>query len=416
MNQDRAKAAEAALKNVETLKKSLTKSNSAKAKTLATPEGPTKIQASGLPTPVAGTGFVQYIMYSIGGILLLGVVLMVVDRWFFPIFKRTPGGPGYISLPGTDMSDNYWTDLTSIRNITVGSPPPTATSSTSAANPAPLYSSSLASQPTYSITLDVMINDEKPQDLGATTTIMRTFFFLGSGLEDTNRKITFTMDNSINRVHVNVFNIADAIQSCVIDNVPIHVPFRIGLVKTSYAMEAYLNGLLVHTVQLKGQQLNPDVGDIIYAPQNITSPPSATKTTRINAVTTAETALTTAKNNADTAETAALTAARTAATTVSTENTAAAATAATANVAAQLLYSDAQTALATAQAALTTASAEDKILSKGIQVMNLNLFPYAVMPNEMQARMSDLTQVTTFNPTNTPSSTVNSVSSWWRFW
>jgi hypothetical protein len=57
MNQDRAKAAEAALKNVETLKKSLTKSNSAKAKTIAAPAGPTKIQASGLPEPIAGTGF-----------------------------------------------------------------------------------------------------------------------------------------------------------------------------------------------------------------------------------------------------------------------------------------------------------------------------------------------------------------------
>ena len=64
MNQDRAKAAEAALKNVETLKKTLIKANSNKAKTVASTTGPTKIQPSGLPEPIAGTGFVQYIMYK----------------------------------------------------------------------------------------------------------------------------------------------------------------------------------------------------------------------------------------------------------------------------------------------------------------------------------------------------------------
>jgi hypothetical protein len=406
MNQDRAKAAEAALKNVETLKKSLTKTNSAKAKTVvATPAGPTKIQASGLPEPVAGTGFVQYIMYFLGGILVLGIVLMVIDRWFFPVFKRAPGGAGYISLPGNDMSDNFWVDLKSINDVTIGAPPESTDSSTP--TPAPLYSTVLASQSTYSITLDVLINDEKPQNLGenaATNNILRTFFFLGTGMDNNSRKVTFTMDNTMNRVHVNVFNANNLIQSCVLDNVPIHKPFRVGLVKTSYALEAYLNGLLVQTVQLQGQQVDPTMGDRIYAPQNIKSPPSTDDNAKKAAVTAAQSAVATAKTAAAAAEAAAMAAV----------GSATATSTATANVTAQQTLKTATQTLTTAQQSLASANAAGKVLSTGIQVMNLRLFPYAVMPNEMQARMSDLVEVRVFNPKNTPASTINQVSDWWN--
>ena len=370
MNQDRAKAAEAAIKNVETLKKSLVKANSVKgtAEKVVTPAGPTKIQPSGLPEPIAGTGFVQYIMYFIGGVLVLGVVLMIVDRWFFPIFKRAPGGAGYISLPGSDMADTFWTDLKTINDITIGAPPPppSTSSSTPPPNPEPLYSPVLASQSTYTITLDVLINDENPQNLGAN--LSRTFFFLGTGLDDINRKVTFTMDNTKNRAHVNIFSTSNSIQSCVIDNVPIHKPFRIGLVKTSYAMEAYLNGLLVQTVQLQGQQVDPVMGDTIYAPQNI-------KYTLVPAT--------------------------------------AAAAAATTGTGAGGITGAAAAAAATIRSAVAAAVSTPIVLSTGIKVMNLNLFPYAVQPNEMQARMGDLTQITSFDPTNAPASTVNSVSTWW---
>jgi len=462
MNQDRAKAAEAALKNVETLKKTLVKPNSSKAKTVVN-TGPTKIQASGLPEPVAGTGFVQYIMYFIGGILVLGLVLMVVDKWFFPIFKRSPGAPGYISLPGTDMSDSFWTDLKTINNVSINAPPPPTDSTLPPPNPAPLYSTVLASQSTYTITLDVLINDEKPQDLGpnaATNNISRTFFFLGTALDNNNRKVTFTMDNTMNRVHMNVFNSLNEPKSCVIDNVPVHTPFRIGFVKSSYAMEAYLNGLLVQTIQLKGGQKDPVMGDTIYAPQNITSPPSTDENAKKTAVASAQadvrrlalTTESTAKEAETTAAAAEIAEAAIAAATLEVERlrealpplgrakglaaalekyneavankqiavteaagkTESAATAARANVAAQRALKLANDTLATAQQGLAAAKATGKVLSTGIQVMNLRLFPYAVMPNEMQARMSDLTDTTIFNPKNTSTSNLNSVSTWWK--
>ena len=194
---------------------------------------------------------------------------------------------------------------------------------------------------------------------------------------------------------------------------PIYTPFRIGLVKTSYAMEGYLNGLLVQTVQLQGQQINPVIGDTIFAPQNITSPPSDDKKTKQLAVATLQADLNSKKVAADLAATTAINAATTAAATVSATNTATAAQKAAENVSAQSALKLAETALATAKTALTATNTSDKILSTGIQVMNLQLFPYAVEPNEMQARMSDLTQVTTFNPKNAPASTLNSVSTWW---
>ena len=328
MNQDRAKLAEAAYKNVETLKKNVGKPASAAASATVKPAGPTKITPSGLPEPVAGMGIVQIFMYIIAGILLLGIILLIVDYWVFPIFKREPGGPGYVSLPGSDTSDNFWSSLKEIKDITIGTPPPPDPNNP---NPIiPLTTSTIEGQSSYTITLDVLINDEKPQDLGpnaASNNIQRAFFVLGSLEEPI---ITFTLENTTNTIHTNAYETDTknrrSIRSTIIDNVPIHTPFRLGFVKTPKVMEAYLNGLLVHTVQLQGQSINPTTGDMIFAPANI-------KRTVV------------------------------------------------------------QTTPGVNKPKQTTI-----LLSRGIQAMNLRLFPYSIQPNEMQGRMSDLTSISTFTP------------------
>jgi hypothetical protein len=107
-------------------------------------------------------------------------------------------------------------------------------------------------------------------------------------------------------------------------------------------------------------------------------------------------------------------AAKDARTTVSTANTTTAQNTAAASITAEEAVAAAELAVTVARAELTTASTQDKILSTGIQVMNLRLFSYAVQPDEMQARMSDLTLTTTFNPKNTATSNINTVSSWWQ--
>jgi hypothetical protein len=59
-------------------------------------------------------------------------------------------------------------------------------------------------------------------------------------------------------------------QSCVLDNVPIHKPFRIGFTKSISVIEGYLNGKLVKTINLRSRNLiKPTTGDLIYAPSNI---------------------------------------------------------------------------------------------------------------------------------------------------
>jgi hypothetical protein len=142
------------------------------------------------------------------------------------------------------------------------------------------------------------------------------------------------LNRDLNKVQIVSMGNGGLIQTAVIDNVPIHKPFRIGIVKTLYSMAAYLNGELVQTIKIKsisdpvaGQSstLNPGTNGASYviAPQNIVGdtavPPSAASSTALN-------------------------------------------------------------------------------LSKGIQVLNLRLFEDSISPSEMKARMSDLTDISEFKP------------------
>ena len=81
-----------------------------------------------LPPAVEGSGVLRILMYAVAGLLLIGLILLGVDQWITPIFQRVPGGSGYIPIPGTDMSQVYWTTPSQVANITIGTPPPTSTS------------------------------------------------------------------------------------------------------------------------------------------------------------------------------------------------------------------------------------------------------------------------------------------------
>jgi hypothetical protein len=261
----RSQRAAAAIKNIETLGKQIEKPVSTKltlGKAL-----PTLIQPSGLPTPVAGTSLVQILMYIVAGILLIGLILLAVDQWITPVFQRKPGGAGYIPLPGTDSTQVYWTNPTNISNITVGPVAPVA-----AGMQQPLYTSAIEGQLSYSLTLDVLINNEFPQNLGSLT--QRTFFMLGPSLATPS--LTISLDNNVNTVYVTSYDSTRHVQTAMIENVPIHSPFRVGIVKSPYALEAYLNGKLVTTINMRSSTINPTGGDTIFAPYNIMyTPPSS---------------------------------------------------------------------------------------------------------------------------------------------
>jgi len=258
MDQSRANKISQVLKNVSTLGKDIGIPTSSKAVSEAK-----KVVGN----PVEGTGFVRILMYIIAGILLIGIILLGVDQWVTPIFQRSPGGAGYIPIPGTDLSQVFWTDAESIGDITIGSVPPPKPG-----NIAPLSVTVLEAQTAYSLTLDVFINDEYPQTLPSGET-MRIFFFMGQTIN--NPTLQVCLDNNKNTVYITAFDSEGFQQSISIDNVPIHTSFRIGLTMSQNIMEAYMNGLLINTKRITSIPKAPSSGDTIFATSNIKtgSPP-----------------------------------------------------------------------------------------------------------------------------------------------
>lgn len=262
MEQNRANKITEVLKNVATLGKNL-KLPGASGQSRGLPE-----QKNAIGVPVQGSGFIRILMYFIAGILLIGIILLGVDQWITPIFQRSPGAPGYIPIPGTDLSQVYWKDLTQVANITVGAVAPPA-----AGQIVPLSVTVLQAQTSYSLTMDVFIDNEYPQNLPTGQTL-RVFFTMAAS--PTGNGLQVSLDNSTNTVNITCFDSAGSQQSLFIDNVPIHTSFRIGLTISPNVMEGYLNGLLVKTKNLSSIPVPPAVGHKIFATSNIQYTPTAT--------------------------------------------------------------------------------------------------------------------------------------------
>jgi|UniRef100_A0A6C0DLU8 hypothetical protein len=253
MNASRSDKISEVLKNVSNLGKSIKSPFGAK-----TPSGPEPANAIG--QPVQGSGFVRILMYTVAGLLLIGIILLGVDQWITPIFKKSPGAPGFLSIPGTDTSQVYWQSTSEVRDIIVGTPPPRKNGTL------PLSTSVLEGQGTYTITMDVMIADEYPQDIGKGQS-QRIFFTMSQTVD--NPTLRVSLDNEKNTVYITCFDADGLQQSVKLENVPIHAPFRVGLTVSPYLLEGYLNGLLVQTRQLNSTPKPPALGDRIFAPSNI---------------------------------------------------------------------------------------------------------------------------------------------------
>uniref|UniRef100_A0A6C0AP14 Uncharacterized protein n=1 Tax=viral metagenome TaxID=1070528 RepID=A0A6C0AP14_9ZZZZ len=255
MEQSRANKISEVVKNIGTLGKNL-KIPGAVAASKIVPE-----PKNAIGVPVQGSGFVRILMYFIAGILLIGIILLGVDQWITPVFQRSPGAPGYIPIPGTDLTQVYWKDLTHVGDIIVGQPPPPAPG-----QKAPLSVTVLEAQTSYSLTMDVFIDDEYPQTLPPGETL-RTFFIMAS--TPTGQGLQVSLNNTTNTVYVTCIDSAGTQQSLVIDNVPIHTPFRIGFTISPNIMEGYLNGLLVKTKNLTSIPVPPAKSHKIFATPNI---------------------------------------------------------------------------------------------------------------------------------------------------
>jgi len=255
MEQSRANKISEVLKNVSTLGKSL-KMPGVTGQGIGIPEA-----KNAIGVPVQGSGFVRILMYVIAGILLIGIILLGVDQWITPVFKRSPGAPGYIPIPGTDLSQVFWLDTNNVSDITVGSVPPAT-----AGQMKPLSVTVLEAQTSYSLTMDVFIADEYPQILPSGETV-RTFFLMGTSIN--NPTLQVSLNNTKNTVYITSFDSAGLQQSVSIDNVPLYSPFRIGITISPYIMESYLNGKLINTKKLTSIPMPPSSGNKIFATANI---------------------------------------------------------------------------------------------------------------------------------------------------
>jgi len=257
MDVSRAEKISEVMKNISGLGKSIKKPTNLKYNV------PT--QGSRLPEPVAGSQVIRILMILIASLLLIGIILLGVDQWVTPIFQRKPGDSGFIPVPGIDESELYWPDSKGVSNIRIGTVAPDASGLK------PLSTNVIENQGNYSITMDIIINDEYPQALGndvnGNVITQRTFFLLGPSVA--NPTLQVSIDNLTNTAIITAIDTNKLVQSIQIDNVPIHKPFRIGIAKSSYIMEGYLNGLLVKTRQLKTNTILPGTGDTIYTPANI---------------------------------------------------------------------------------------------------------------------------------------------------
>jgi hypothetical protein len=254
----RSKAANAAMKSIQGLGKSIGQPvSAAQSQAYKSAVGPGAGAAA-----VNGGGIIMVLLYIGAGVFAVLLLLMAVDQWVTPVFQTSPGSSGFILVPGTDTTQVYWKDTKSIQDILIGAPPVNPTVPGEAV---PLYTTIIEEQSTYSFTVDVLIENEFPQDIGDQP--MRTFFILGTTLSKPT--ISMGLDNSKNTVYITSVDTDGHIQTIVIDNVPIHKPFRIGFTKSQYVMEGYFNGKLYKTIRLRTQSIKPTTGSKIYAPSNI---------------------------------------------------------------------------------------------------------------------------------------------------
>lgn len=268
MEQSRANKISEVLKNVATLGKQIKTPVSALAS-----RAPEVKNAIGVP--VQGTGFIRILMYVIAGILLIGILLLGVDQWITPVFQRSPGAPGYIPIPGTDTTQLFWTNTGNINNIIVGSVAPITTE---AGTITPLSVTVIEGQSSYSLTMDITINDEYPLTFpnplptpNELANGRRIFFLISTDSTGTTAPLfQVSLDNALNKLYITSFNnTATPEESIIIDNVPIHKPFRLGVTLSNKLMEGYLNGLLVKSKNLIKSPTAPISGHKIFAPSNI---------------------------------------------------------------------------------------------------------------------------------------------------
>jgi hypothetical protein len=192
------------------------------------------------------SGVIQYVYYFIALTIIILLVLVLVNYLIYPVFKTTPGGTGFIPIPGSDDSQLFWKaqqDIQSIRdtNTRLGS-----------------------ITQNWSYLLDIQVDNPT-----ANTNTPRILFTRGDPLVPftgiyTDRDTILTIAPSFNTIvyldrMTNDLNIAiqttsnsasnasPTIESITIPNIPVGKSIRLGVMVGSRVLEVYINGFLVRS-------------------------------------------------------------------------------------------------------------------------------------------------------------------------
>jgi len=193
------------------------------------------------------SGVIQYLYYFIVILIVVLLVLVIVNYTLYPIFRTTPGGKGFIPIPGTDDSKRYWLIPQSIVMLKESETPVSG-----------LYQN-------WSYLLDIQVDNPT-----ANTGAPRILFSRGEpqlkletpySENDTILKIlpnfntAIYLDKLTNDLYISIQTITGGsatnkqvlVESIPIANIPVRKSVRIGVMIASNVFEVYVNGYLVRS-------------------------------------------------------------------------------------------------------------------------------------------------------------------------
>lgn len=187
------------------------------------------------PATADGPGdWKSWLGYLSGIVVVILAILIFVHFIITPIFKTTPGGSGFIPLPGYDTGKLYWEDdsvrLDDTKTILNGM------------------------TKNYTIAADIYI--ENPL---AFSNRPRVLFYRGppavtggssaAGIRGAigDYNIAMALSADTNDLLVSVLNTANNEENVLLQNVPVQQTFRVTAVVYDRALEVYVNGRLAKT-------------------------------------------------------------------------------------------------------------------------------------------------------------------------
>ena len=191
----------------------------------------------------------QGIAYLFGILIILIIITLIVHYFVTPVYRTKPGAPGLITLPGTDNGVIFWN----------GSEPYPGVSLIND-NDLPISNAYF----NYSFIVDIFIQDPmqfslkprvilsrapenqaKPTTTDGITSVITTYNF------------AIALKPNVTDLIISTVNVNGQPEDIDIKNVPVQIPFRLGVVIMQKVMEIYINGRLMKT-----KKFEADLADI----------------------------------------------------------------------------------------------------------------------------------------------------------